>query len=68
MSLILLDLNGRMKCLGKDLFLQLGSCAERVNDDENVWGFKVKALNLHFYSYLILYYIYIRQIFFQVSD
>lgn len=31
----------------------MGSCAERVNDDENVWGFKVKALNLHFYSYLI---------------
>ena len=50
-----------MMYLGKDLFMQLGSCAEIENDDENVWGFKVKALNLHFYNYLILYYTLIRQ-------
>ena len=52
-SLPLSDLNGKIKCLGKDLFLQLGSCAERDNDDENVWGFEVNALNLHFYSFYI---------------
>ena len=50
---IVLDLNGKIICLDKGLFWQLGSCTERVNDDENVWGFKVKTLNLRFYSFYI---------------